>query len=199
MQHRRGCLPVPVGTLRAKAAGREDDQRWVTAMNFRHAERCGVRGAGGRGFDQDIRGAEQGFKHRPVRRVAQIAGEGFFTQVGGGEGQADAGGQHARMAVRGTRARFHAHHIGPEFSQMPPDGRQRPGSQIEHPHPMQGRVGIGLHRHALASSWFCCPRSAGDGAGFAERHVAVQLHFARQAQHPLADDVALDLVGTAAD
>src|SRR5687767_8549512 len=33
----------------------------------------------------------------------------------------------------------------------------------------------------------------------AERDVAVDLRFPRQAQHALADDVALDLIGAAAD
>src|SRR3954454_5207100 len=37
---------------------------------------------------------------------------------------------------------------------------------------------------------------ARDGA---ERHVAVDRRFLRQAEHALADDVALDLVGTARD
>src|SRR5690606_15626176 len=37
------------------------------------------------------------------------------------------------------------------------------------------------------------------GAHRAERHVAIQLHLLRQTEHALADDVALDLIGTAAD
>ena len=62
------------------------------------------------------------------------------------------------------------------------------------------------HETGLRRAW-CAPdgadrwSAAGDGrlGDVAERHVAVDLGLARQAEHALADDVALDLVGAAAD
>ena len=67
------------------------------------------------------------------------------------------------------------------------------------PHPSVGRT-PGVRAHADARRHAPTERRRRASAGdVAERHVAVDAGLARQAEHALADDVALDLVGPAGD